>query len=135
MMKLGSTTRSSLSVSEGYQLRTLHGDLFFECARGGSGPVTRSRKVRQLAYHVLNLHPWSPFHLLLLYATLGVVLVSTLIQLHRHPKVLPLQLDVRSGPVLLIVPRLDLARPMPTVFPQRLHLISVHPPTMFPSPL
>ena len=44
LMNIGSNTRNSFSVSEGHQLRTLHGDLFFECTSGGSGPVTRSRK-------------------------------------------------------------------------------------------
>ena len=107
--------------------------------------------MRQLAYHVLNLHPWSPFHLLLLHAMLGAVLVSTLIQFHCRPTVLPLrfhrrlvpgqgfammmttrthhqlfQLDARSCLVLLRFPRLGLN----LVRPQRLQLISLHPPAM-----
>ena len=44
LMRIRSTTRNNFSVSEGHQLHTLHGYLFFECTSGGSGPVTRSRK-------------------------------------------------------------------------------------------
>ena len=49
--------RSKLSVSEGHQLRTLHGDLFFECTSGGSGPVTRSRKRAPVGISYLESPP------------------------------------------------------------------------------
>ena len=49
--------RSKLSVSEGHQLKTLHGDLFFECTSGGSGPVTRSRKRAPVGISYLESPP------------------------------------------------------------------------------
>ena len=57
LMKLGSNTRNSFSVSEGHQLRTLYGDLFFECTSGGSGPVTRSRKRAPVGISYLESPP------------------------------------------------------------------------------
>ena len=57
MMKLGSNTRKNFSVSEGHQLRTLHGDLFFECTSGGTGPLTRSRKRAPVAISCLESPP------------------------------------------------------------------------------
>ena len=57
MMRIGSTTRSRLSVSEGHQLKTLHGDLFFECTSGGSGAVTRSRKRAPVGISCLESPP------------------------------------------------------------------------------
>ena len=159
-MKLGSTTRSKLSVSEGHQLRTLHGDLFFECTSGGSGPVTRSRKRAPVGISYLESPPMVTVPPSVAVRNAWRSVGVNVDPIPQPPKVLPqrfhrrlvpgqgfatmmttltqhqlFQLDTRSGPVLLRFPRLNLVRPVPTLLPQRLQLISLHPPTMYPQPL
>ena len=126
---------------------------------GGSGPVTRSRKRAPVGISYVEFPPlftvppsvavrtaWRSvgvdvhpaphlevlpqrFHHHLILGPGFVTMMMTLI--HRQL----LQLDARSGPVLLIFPRLYLASDMPTLFPQPLPLVFPRLSTMFPLPL